>query len=60
MALLEPVGATILGIALFQEIPDEWFVVGAALVLAGIFFIVKNKNGNSTQRIAARDSERSG
>jgi drug/metabolite transporter (DMT)-like permease len=58
MALLEPVGATILGIALFQEMPDEWFVFGAVLILAGIFFIVKNKN--STQIIVAEDSERLG
>ena len=44
MALLEPVGATILGIAIFQEIPAYPFVLGAALVLLGIVFIVKEKD----------------
>ncbi|MEM2105286.1 MAG: DMT family transporter [Candidatus Bathyarchaeia archaeon] len=43
LALLEPVGATILGVALFQEIPTYQFVLGAVLVLLGIIFIVKEK-----------------
>ena len=44
MALLEPVGATVLGIILFQEIPQYLFVFGAALILLGIIFIVKEKS----------------
>ena len=44
MALLEPIGATILGIILFQEVPALLFVFGAALILLGIFFVVKEKN----------------
>jgi drug/metabolite transporter (DMT)-like permease len=40
MALLEPIGATILGIVLFQEIPKPLFAFGAGLVLLGIVFIV--------------------
>lgn len=44
MALLEPIGATVLGIILFQEIPALLFVFGAVLVLLGIFFIVKEKS----------------
>lgn len=36
MALLEPIGATLLGIMLFAELPAPIFVVGAALVLVGI------------------------
>lgn len=36
MALLEPVGATLLGIFIFAQIPSPLFVLGAALVLAGI------------------------
>jgi len=36
LALLEPIGATLLGIALFSEIPTTLFVSGAALVLSGI------------------------
>jgi drug/metabolite transporter (DMT)-like permease len=43
MALLEPIGATILGIGIFQEIPAPLFVVGAALTLIGILFVVRNK-----------------
>lgn len=44
MALLEPVGATVLGIILFHEIPHPLFVLGATLVLTGIFFMVKEEN----------------
>ena len=37
MALLEPIGATILGVGLFAEIPTPIFIVGALLVLIGVF-----------------------
>jgi len=36
LALLEPIGATLLGVALFSEIPTTLFVLGAVLVLSGI------------------------
>ncbi len=36
MALLEPVGATVLGIFIFAQIPNLIFVLGAVLVLTGI------------------------
>ena len=36
LALLEPIGATLLGIALFGEVPGALFVLGAFLVLSGI------------------------
>lgn len=36
LALLEPIGATLLGIALFGQIPGALFVLGAILVLSGI------------------------
>jgi len=36
LALLEPIGATLLGIALFGEIPGALFLLGAFLVLSGI------------------------
>ncbi len=39
MALLEPLGATLLGIIFFVEIPAPAFVLGAALVLAGILAV---------------------
>lgn len=44
MAMLEPIGATILGIILFEERPAAIFVLGAALILLGIFFVVKDRN----------------
>jgi len=43
MALLEPVGATILGIVLFYEIPAPLFIFGALLVLLGILFVAKKR-----------------
>jgi drug/metabolite transporter (DMT)-like permease len=43
MALLEPIGATILGISLFQEVPAPLFAVGAILILCGVIFVIKNK-----------------
>jgi len=39
MALLEPIGATILGMIIFQEIPKSLFVFGASLILLGIVFV---------------------
>lgn len=44
MALLEPIGATILGIILFLEIPSPIFVFGAVLILLGILFVAKQEN----------------
>ena len=44
MALLEPIGATILGVVLFAEVPAYVFAVGAGLVLLGIFFTLKKKS----------------
>jgi drug/metabolite transporter (DMT)-like permease len=44
LSFLEPVGATILAIAAFQEVPASVFVFGAALVLTGIFFVMRNKS----------------
>jgi drug/metabolite transporter (DMT)-like permease len=43
LALLEPVGATVLGIVIFQEIPQPLFVFGSAMVLTGIFLVIKEK-----------------
>jgi drug/metabolite transporter (DMT)-like permease len=44
LALLEPVGATVLGLAIFREIPQPLFILGSALVLTGIFFVIKEKS----------------
>jgi drug/metabolite transporter (DMT)-like permease len=42
LALLEPVDATLLGIAAFREVPAPVFAFGAVMVLAGIFFVIQN------------------
>jgi len=39
MALLEPIGATLLGIVFLAQVPKPIFVVGAVFVLAGIFAV---------------------
>lgn len=39
MALLEPVGATLLGILIFAQIPKPLFVLGALFVLVGIISV---------------------
>jgi drug/metabolite transporter (DMT)-like permease len=39
MALLEPIGATVLGIFLFTQVPGPIFVAGAILVMVGIFAV---------------------
>lgn len=39
MALLEPVGATILGILILSQVPAPIFILGAAFVLAGILTV---------------------
>jgi drug/metabolite transporter (DMT)-like permease len=39
MALLEPVGATLLGLVIFQQIPKPLFALGAVLVLSGIITV---------------------
>ncbi len=41
MALLEPIGASILGMLLFNEIPALYFMIGAILVLSGVFLTVR-------------------
>lgn len=41
MALLEPIGATILGAIIFFEFPAPLFVFGAFLILLGVTFVAK-------------------
>ena len=43
MALLEPVGATLIGVALLAEIPKPVFVLGATLMFLGIFSVAIKK-----------------
>ena len=41
LALLEPIGATLLGIVLFQEIPGVLFMAGAVILLTGVIVVLK-------------------
>jgi len=43
MALLEPIGATLLGVAILAQVPDALFVLGAAFVLVGIVSVAVTK-----------------
>ncbi len=43
MALLEPLGATLLGIAILAEFPAPVFVLGAVLVILGVFSVAAGK-----------------
>jgi drug/metabolite transporter (DMT)-like permease len=44
MALLEPIGATTLGIILFNEWPIPIFAAGTVLILAGIVFVSRGES----------------
>lgn len=53
----EPIGATILAIFFFQQIPGWWTVVGGTMILAGIFIVLKRKGKSlSVMREAHQDS----
>jgi drug/metabolite transporter (DMT)-like permease len=43
-ALLEPIGATLLGAIIFKEVPGVLFVFGAILILLGITFVIKQQD----------------
>jgi len=43
--LTEPVGATLLAWALFDEVPTAWFWLGAPLVLAGVWLAASRGGG---------------
>lgn len=43
-ALLEPIGATLLGAIIFKEAPGVLFVFGAILILLGITFVIKQQD----------------
>lgn len=58
MALLEPVGATILSMGLFGETPAPVFALGAALVLVGIILILKHRSPSSTGFLGKKDVSR--
>ena len=62
MALLEPIGATILGVFLFQEIPGSIFILGASLILMGILFIivVKEEGSGTLYRVNERSQNSAG
>ena len=39
----EPIGATILAIFFFQQIPGWWTIIGGGLILSGIFIVLRRK-----------------
>jgi drug/metabolite transporter (DMT)-like permease len=41
----EPVGATVLGLFLLDEIPTVTEILGGVLILAGIFIVLRRKPG---------------
>ena len=43
LALVEPIGATLLGVMFFAEVPTLIFALGAAALLAGIFSVAAGK-----------------
>jgi drug/metabolite transporter (DMT)-like permease len=43
LALLEPLGATLLGLLIFAEIPNSLFILGASLILCGILSVAKRE-----------------
>lgn len=51
LALLEPIGATLLGVFLFHEVPAPVFVLGAIVVCTGILFIGRNQNQESSSSL---------
>jgi len=42
----EPIGATILAIFFFDQIPGWWTVIGGVLILSGIFIVLKRKKAS--------------
>jgi drug/metabolite transporter (DMT)-like permease len=40
-ALIEPIGATVLGVILFQEAPAPLFILGSCFILLGITFVAR-------------------
>jgi len=41
LALIEPIGATILGAMIFQEFPGLLFIMGSVIVLTGVVLVIK-------------------
>jgi len=39
----EPIGASILAIIIFNEIPGWWTIIGGVLILSGIFIVLKKR-----------------
>ena len=47
--LLEPIGATLLALAIFGEVPSALTVVGAAILLGGVVFTVRSSERGSVE-----------
>jgi LPXTG-motif cell wall-anchored protein len=39
----EPIGASILAVFFFNEIPGWWTIIGGAFILSGIFIVLKKR-----------------
>jgi drug/metabolite transporter (DMT)-like permease len=53
----EPVGSTLLALWLLAEVPDAWTVVGGGVVLAGIYFVVRAREGGEESDDSVRRSD---
>jgi len=40
----EPIGATLLAIPFFGQIPGKWTIIGGLMILSGIFIVLKRRN----------------
>jgi drug/metabolite transporter (DMT)-like permease len=40
----EPIGATLLAIPFFNQIPGKWTIVGGLMILSGIFIVLRRRN----------------
>jgi drug/metabolite transporter (DMT)-like permease len=49
----EPIGATILAIIFFDQIPSWWTAVGGVFILAGIFIVLKRKTDPKKELIVS-------
>lgn len=58
--LLEPVGAALLALLIFAEIPSRLTVIGALLMLLGIVLVSRTEAGRSANRLALDPSNPTG
>jgi drug/metabolite transporter (DMT)-like permease len=49
----EPVGATLLALAFFGEVPSWWTAVGGVLILAGIYRAITSQGRGAEEEVPA-------